>query len=793
MKYTKSFLPILVIIITYINCSGEGGKSCRAHMECPEGQLCIEGRCQVVNYPDGGDLIPDLPVPDLEELQDAPIDLPSDIPQTCDFDEDSDNDTISDLHEGFGAVDTDGDGIPDSTDNDSDGDGILDIEEAGDNNVCTPPKDTDHDLIPDFRDIDDDGDGINTNVEGKEDNDGDGIPNYLDIDSDGDTILDLEEGAIDSDNDGIPNYLDRDSDGDGIMDGMEVGDDDLNTPPRDVDRDGIPDFLDDDSDGDTIPDVIEGLSDIDNDGLPGYIDFDSDGDGILDLTEVGDQDPTTPPIDTDGDGIPDYLDYDSDNDYISDKDEGIQDKDNDGIPTYLDLDSDGDGISDELEAGDQDINTPPRDTDHDRIPDFLDLDSDNDGLRDDFEQNHGTNPYAEDTDGDNVTDLIEVAAGTDPSDPNDNPQARGDFVFLEPYQNTPDPTRDTLDFSTSIKIADVYFLMDLTGSMSDDLDVMKNNLVNIIDAIKCDPGEDPDVTHCIRDVWVGFGWFTDYPSGYEYRHSADLTSNAQSVQSIISRLTIQSGGNESQRRATYCAATGNLSRCPHTPPRSTPCPQGYFGHPCFRPTSVPIIVLITDENMGQDTSPGAPTCQETGQALINNRIVLIGIMPPQEYSGCWDDLVGLCRCANSYDSRGNPLAFDAQAGGIVTTIQNAIYEVSQVPIDISAIALDDPNDNVDAVTAFIDRILPNNTGGGICTGGYQLRDSNGDGIEDTFVRVPPGRRVCFDVIPKTNVTVQPTSEPQMFRAIIQVWGNNQTLLDERDVYFLVPPVIPGGQ
>jgi hypothetical protein len=30
-------------------------------------------------------------------------------------------------------------------------------------------------------------------------------------------------------------------------------------------------------------------------------------------------------------------------------------------------------------------------------------------------------------------------------------------------------------------------------------------------------------------------------------------------------------------------------------------------------------------------------------------------------------------------------------------------------------------------------------------------------------------------------------------ATIRVWGDHVTVLDERDVYFLVPPEIPGSQ
>lgn len=36
---------------------------------------------------------------------------------------------------------------------------------------------------------------------------------------------------------------------------------------------------------------------------------------------------------------------------------------------------------------------------------------------------------------------------------------------------------------------------------------------------------------------------------------------------------------------------------------------------------------------------------------------------------------------------------------------------------------------------------------------------------------------------------EPTTQPQMFMATIEVWGDGITMLDSRDVYFLVPPVI----
>jgi hypothetical protein len=50
--------------------------------------------------------------------------------------------------------------------------------------------------------------------------------------------------------------------------------------------------------------------------------------------------------------------------------------------------------------------------------------------------------------------------------------------------------------------------------------------------------------------------------------------------------------------------------------------------------------------------------------------------------------------------------------------------------------------------------------------------------------------VCFDIIPRMNDSVPATLVPQVFRAQINVIGDGFTPLDDRVVYFLVPPRIP---
>jgi len=205
-------------------------------------------------------------------------------------------------------------------------------------------------------------------------------------------------------------------------------------------------------------------------------------------------------VDYDGDTIPDYMDIDSDNDTIHDRHEMNIDSDEDGNPDFHDADTDNDTIPDSEEAGDTDVNTFPFDTDEDGTPDFRDVDSDNDGLSDQWEYTNGTDYRNSDSDFDGVTDLIEIGAGTDPLDPGSNPRTEGNFFFIVPFMEDPDPPEDTLVFSTAIQQADVYFLVDTTGSMRGEVATLRGSISSTVI---------PGMVASIPDVWVGVGHFDD--------------------------------------------------------------------------------------------------------------------------------------------------------------------------------------------------------------------------------------------------------------------------------------------
>lgn len=256
-------------------------------------------------------------------------------------------------------------------------------------------------------------------------------------DSDGDGLSDQYEEKI-----GTEPYL-SDTDGDGIHDGIEVGKN--KAKPLDSDNDKRIDALDFDDDNDGLPTILESKNDTDKDGLKDYLDSDSDNDGMKDGEEAGmlSQDKNL-------DGIDDAFDLerlgtggrtiDKNGDGIDDNLK-LPDYNNDGIPDYLDARYSKKMKQKEVAGKDvkKALNKPnnnslkiakkskqklpaQKETKKILYPKKVVLnrhtDTDNDGLQDSLERTLGTNPLKRDSDGDTVSDAIEI--GFDINAPQDS-------------------------------------------------------------------------------------------------------------------------------------------------------------------------------------------------------------------------------------------------------------------------------------------------------------------------------------------------------------------------------------
>jgi len=480
-----------------------------------------------------------------------------------------------------------------------------------------------------------------------------------------------------------------------------------------------------------------------------------------------------------------------------------------GPRNSVDYDEDGDkddGLNDNTDddVNDDDDNA---DTDDDDDIDDPTKDNDNDGLSNQYEEDNGTDPDNADTDGDGVSDLAEVVAETDPTDPESNPQKEGNFYFLVPYQGNPDPGDDALVFSTDIQMADLFILQDTTGSMGMAIFQLKRDLRTVII---------PEVADIIPDVWFGVGRFDDYANGV-YGDAQDvpfgllqkMTDDPATAQAAVNQLSLHNGmdTSESHVPAMWAVATGGglgsyLEEATH-------CEADEIGYPCFRQGAVPIVMLISDATMHngpsnydpyENLTPQPPTFAEAAQALIDIHARLIGIKVAPGGVSVRNHMEAMANQTGTVDQNGDPLVFNVNftGAGLGSNIVDAIAKLAeQVPMDISAEGRDDESDSVDA-TVFIDHIEPSTQGGTpdpqdpekICVDGLDVADLDDDGTADTFPAVKPGTPVCFDIYVAENTTVPPTSKPEVYTAYVDVIGDSNTVLDTREVYFLVPPSTP---
>lgn len=688
-------------------------------------------------------------------------------------------------------------------------------------------------------------------------------------DSDRDGISNDDEPDGDADGDGSTNENDTDSDGDGILDAVEAGDADCTTPPVDTDRDMTPDFLDLDSNGDGIPDRDQATSDLDGDGIPDAIDPDEDGDGVVNTVEVGPN--PGMPVDTDRDGTPDVRDDDSDGDNILDRHEGAQDLDRDGTPNFQDTESDGDGILDAEEAGDGDPSTPPRvcenevdpttcntsgtecDVSLDEYADFADFDSDNDGLGDAEEAALGTDPCAVDSDGDLQSDLAEGAyeqyncpdgagsGGTDcgcATSASCTIPARHFYVVL-PYGDA--PIQRNLDFGTTIRVADVFFITDTTGSMGGTVD-------NVQATVAGPGGIIEQITDTIPDAWVGGGQFDDMPfGGYgsspdePFILAIDMTPPDRSaeVQTAFNAIAVHGGGDgpESGTQALWQIMTGEGntwmgdggwggggSSTYTIPAYRDRCLDTGWGAPCFRDGALPIVVLFTDICQHNGPPDEDPSCDPyTGitpaPALWTDTIAemnrhgarFIGVnasggascstvVGPDGFSPCWF-LKRTATETGTVDLDGNALVYDLPNSASTADFQRQIIEAietvaTRVALDVDTALRDDPSDTEDVdARGFIKQRTPacNAMGGGMPTDdcwAEPMGVTHDQAIAtfdlSTFYGVVPGTRVTFRITFQNDFYQNPDFRTKLFIGFIDVRGGGTTVLDTRQVFIVVP-------
>ena len=524
-----------------------------------------------------------------------------------------------------------------------------------------------------------------------------------------------------------------------------------------------------------------------------------------DTGDTGDTEPTCPcgadDADDDGDGI-------------SNGTEGCEDADGDDLVNCIDGDSDGDGFSDAEES--------TVDTDGDGELDFLDRDSDNDGLPDKKEKAIGTDRLKKDTDDDGSDDLAEIAYGSDPLDDTDTIPA-GIFYVVLPFEAPEDVTR-TLTFSTKIDAIDVMIVLDISGSMSDEISAVSEGIkTQIVDKIATEFSQENFAAFGISHVsWGGTSNYMRQKITFE----TDKVKNA--VDLGIDEMGMGVGANELHSEALYQASIGEefhgkalfclFGNCGGGMiPDATidilkaDCSNdiGDIGGSCFRKKSMPIFILITDEEhadcdpdgikvmaecIWENTFPNqmnGHSFEEAGTVMSAIGGKFIGINtwneytadnPPEKNVGInpQTDMEFLAQKTASLDGDGKPFIYQTTTPtgeGMPEQIGQAIIDLtSWIDMDVETGKMS--NEDCNGQTAA-DFVISSKTIAADPPEGVSGQD------EDTFFSVTQGTEVTFDVHFYNDFCENAGDDYIEFKAEVTVLGNG-SYLSSRLVHVIVP-------
>lgn len=344
----------------------------------------------------------------------------------------------------------------------------------------------------------------------------------------------------------------------------------------------------------------------------------------------------------------------------------------------------------------------------------------------------------------------------------------------------------------TLAVVDVFFLIDATASMIDEIDNVQSRLRSRVV---------PGVSAAIPDAAFGVALLGEFPvdphgprgvSPYELR--VPITNDIRAVEAALGR--VPSWGNfddpEAQVEALYQVATGEGlgSFIPPLPG----CPMGGLGGVCFRLDSLPVVVLITDAPFhdgpdGEDpytgVRPRPHTYAQAVEALRGPGIFVMGLGARDAgRPSPMPHLRRLARDTGAVDEDGDSLAFDIGARGdrVGEGIIEAIGRLaSGLLLDVDAVTQDVPGDALDA-RDLISEVRP-------------LASDPADGVGGVeagrFVGVRPGTRLTFRVV--VDVSGLPPSESTRrvpARIIFRAFGRSR--LGQDDVVIVIPGEDHGG-
>ncbi len=353
------------------------------------------------------------------------------------------------------------------------------------------------------------------------------------------------------------------------------------------------------------------------------------------------------------------------------------------------------------------------------------------------------------------------------------------------------PIELPLETEARLGRADVVFAIDVTASMQDEIDQIRDKLRDRLA---------PAIENEIPDAQFAVATFADFPvmpygdpEDRPFTLMLPMSEDLSRVQAAVNGIELGNGRDEpeSQVEALYQIASGE--GLPPWVPSSFGCPTGGRGYPCFRDDALPIVLLFTDapfhngppDDSGtlrsaySGISPPPHTYPQAVAALTSLGIRVIGFDSGD--GGAGRDLRAVATATGTLDDDGRPLVFDIGRRGerLGTGVVDAVKTFADtVVFDIDAIVQDPvPGDGVD-VTGFIEAITP-------------IRAIPMEGVESideeagVFRGVQAGTTVVFQLRIRNDAVV-PGPRAQRFLVEIIFRGDGRTRLGRRVLEIVIP-------
>jgi|GEM_PF-1446511 len=213
-----------------------------------------------------------------------------------------------------------------------------------------------------------------------------------------------------------------------------------------------------------------------------------------------------------------------------------------------------------------------------------------------------------DGDHDGVPDDADDCPGTpDWITCDDDPSNDGLYqtLFYDPSGANEVDRRSIVSTSAEIPRMDVYFLIDATPTLAEEIAVLQAEILNIVD----------DVRLIFPDAQFGLGLYREYPlpplaaahSQAPYHHVLDLTEDETLLQTAVSTLNTVSNATPASAATQALYSVASAQGLGDMVPNRGTCPNAEnadIGYPCFRQDALHVVMNITDAEVHNGPDPG---------------------------------------------------------------------------------------------------------------------------------------------------------------------------------------------